>query len=97
MRITNKYVVLAICILMDGIGMLTYLIPGIAETMDLVWAPISSGILLWLFGDKPEGKVGALVSFAEELSIGFDFIPTFTLTWLFRYVIRKNNETQTKG
>jgi hypothetical protein len=97
MKITNKYIVLGICLLMDAIGMLTYLIPGIAETMDLVWAPISSMILYWLFGDKIEGKIGSLVSFAEELSIGFDFIPTFTIVWFLRFVIRKDQPNQPKG
>ncbi len=78
----NKYVKLGICLIIDLIGTFSFIIPGIGEFSDAVWAPISAVILLLLFGNKT-GAVGALINFGEELSLGFDFIPTLTLTWLY--------------
>jgi len=38
-----------------------------------------------------EGKIGGLVSFVEEIGVfGTDFLPTFTLTWIYKYVIKKS-------
>ena len=36
------------------------------------------------------GKVAGVFALFEELTIGLDFIPTFTLTWLYHYVIKGN-------
>jgi hypothetical protein len=33
------------------------------------------------------GKVAGIIGFVEELIPMLDFIPTFTLTWLYTYVI----------
>lgn len=88
----NKYVKLIICLLVDFIGTLSYFFPGVGEVTDAVWAPISSAVLFFLFGKKT-GTVGAIVNLAEELSVGFDFIPTLTLTWM--YVHLKKNDLKT--
>ena len=40
-----------------------------------------------------EGKIGSLVTFVEEAGIfGTDFLPTFTLTWIYKYVLKKEKE-----
>jgi hypothetical protein len=36
------------------------------------------------------GKIGGVLSTIEELLPGIDFIPTFTLTWIYKYVITKS-------
>jgi len=36
------------------------------------------------------GKVAGVINFIEEAMPVIDFIPTFTLTWLYEYVFRKN-------
>ena len=37
-----------------------------------------------------EGKIGGLVTFVEEAGFfGTDFLPTFTLTWIYRYLLKK--------
>ena len=43
---------LAICLAIDFVGMLTYLIPAVGESFDVVWAPISSALIYQLFGSK---------------------------------------------
>jgi hypothetical protein len=35
------------------------------------------------------GKVGATITFLEEILPFSDFIPTFTLTWIYNYRIKK--------
>lgn len=89
----NKYVKLGICLIVDLIGMFSFIIPGVGEITDVAWAPISSAILLVLFGKK-NGSVGAVINLAEELSLGFDFIPTLTLNWM--YVHLKKEEKTNK-
>lgn len=40
-----------------------------------------------------EGKIGGLVSFVEEAGFfGTDFLPTFTLTWIYKYFIKKEKK-----
>ena len=81
----NKYKKLALGILLDALGFLSYIIPGIAEFSDILWAPLSAWLMTKLYKGKP-GKVAAVVNFVEEALPGFDVIPTFTLMWLYTYV-----------
>ena len=71
-----------LCILLDLIGMLSYVVPGMGELMDVVWAPISAFLFSMLFG----GAKGTIIAFLEEILPFTDVIPTFTIT----YFIRKN-------
>lgn len=73
---------LLLCIFMDMIGYLTYLLPVVGEWGDIIWAPISAFIFYKIFGGKT-GKVGAFISFAEELLPFIDFIPTFTIGYIY--------------
>jgi len=65
-------------------GMVSYLLPVIGETEDVLWAPLSAVIFYFLFGKKKFGLLGGVFSFLEEISPGLDFIPTFTIAWLIR-------------
>ena len=76
---------IGICILMDIIGMLSFLLPGIGETFDLVWAPISGYVFFKLFGGRL-GLIGGVLDFLEEILPFTDIIPSFTIAWF----IRKN-------
>lgn len=82
----NKYKKLVLSIFLDAIGFLSYIIPGIAEFSDIVWAPLSAWLMTKLYKGKP-GKVAAVINFIEEALPGFDMIPTFTLMWLYTYVL----------
>lgn len=86
----KKYKLLLLSVLFDAIGMLSFVIPVIGEFSDVVWAPIAS-LLVYKLYKGTEGKIGGLVAFVEEAGIfGTDFLPTFTLTWVYRYVLKKD-------
>lgn len=80
---------LILSILFDAIGYISYAIPGIGMAFDFVWAPVSAFVLSRLYKGTM-GKVGGVVVFIEELSPGFDFIPTFTICWFYKYIIKKH-------
>ncbi|RKE95269.1 hypothetical protein [Ichthyenterobacterium magnum] len=87
----NKYKKLALSIVFDAIGYISFLIPGIGEFTDIVWAPASAWLMTKLYKGKT-GKIAATVTFIEEALPGLDIIPTFTLMWLYTYVF-KTKET----
>ncbi|MET7029281.1 hypothetical protein [Sediminicola luteus] len=75
----------------DALGMVSFLIPGIGEFSDIIWAPISG----WLMTRMYKGKIGqaaGVIAFLEELVPGLDFIPSFTLMWLYTYVIKASRK-----
>jgi len=74
---------LLFCIVMDIIGYATYAIPVLGEFSDVVWAPISA-IIFYTSFDGWKGGAGALFNFAEEIMPGTDFIPSFTIMWLWQ-------------
>lgn len=86
---TNKYAMLVLGIIFDAIGMTSYIIPGIAEFIDIIWAPISSILLVKMYKGTT-GKVAAIIGFIEEILPGMDIIPTFTITWFYVYGLKKN-------
>lgn len=85
----KKYKLLLLSILFDAVGMLSFAIPFIGEFSDVVWAPLSAFLIFKMYKGT-EGKVASIVSFIEEAGIfGTDFLPTFTLTWVYTYFIKK--------
>ena len=88
---TNKYKILMASILFDAVGYASFIIPGIGEIIDIVWAPASAYLMTKLYKGSA-GKIGAAVSFIEEAMPGLDVIPTFTLMWLYTYVYKANTE-----
>ena len=89
-----KTVSLFFCLLMDFIGYATYAIPVLGEVGDIIWAPISAIIFFKTFGGW-KGAFGGLFNFTEEILPGLDFIPTFTITWLWQYFAKKSDATAT--
>lgn len=74
---------LALSILFDAIGMVTFL--------DIIWAPLSAYVMSKMYkGTK--GKVAGVISFIEEAIPGFDIIPTFTIMWMLTYVFQKEEK-----
>ncbi|WP_309609919.1 hypothetical protein [Flavobacterium sp.] len=79
---------LVLGIVLDLVGMLSYLIPVAGEFADIIWAPIAAFTLANMYKGSV-GKIGGIVTFIEEIVPGLDFIPTFTLTWIYEYYIAK--------
>lgn len=85
----NQTLDLVLSLLFDAIGMLSFTIPFIGEFADVVWAPISGFLMVWMYKGIT-GKVAGVFSFIEELLPGTDIIPSFTLMWLYTYFIKKS-------
>ncbi|PKP15178.1 MAG: hypothetical protein CVU07_11110 [Bacteroidetes bacterium HGW-Bacteroidetes-23] len=79
---------LALSLIFDGIGMLSYLVPFFGALSDVIWAPIAGLIMLRMYKGTV-GTVSGIFVFIEELMPGLDFIPTFTITWIYKYIIKK--------
>lgn len=88
-----KYQKLFLSLVIDAIGYISFLIPGLGEVSDVVWAPVSAYLMTKMYkGNK--GKIAAAVAFIEEAMPGLDVIPTFTLMWLFTYVFTSSKESK---
>ncbi len=74
-------------IAIDALGMATYLIPALGETADIVLAPIIS-ILIYAVHRT---TIGAIAGFFEEIIPFTDIIPTATIIWIYRYILKSEN------
>ena len=88
--VNNKSRDLILGILFDAIGMLSFTVPFIGEFSDIIWAPLAGFLMTWMYKGTI-GKVGGTIAFLEEILPFTDFIPTFTLTWIYTYLIKKQN------
>ncbi|GMN08784.1 hypothetical protein MTsPCn9_07600 [Croceitalea sp. MTPC9] len=73
-------------LLFDALGMVSFILPGIGEFSDVIWAPLAG----WLMTRMYKGKIGqaaGLVTFVEELIPGLDVVPTFTIMWVYTYLL----------
>lgn len=85
----NKYKLLLIGLLLDAVGIVTssWVLPLVGDVADVVWAPLTAWLMTRLYKGTA-GKVGGVVTFIEEIIPGVDLIPSFTLMWLYTYVIK---------
>ena len=86
LQIKNKYKLLALSILLDVIGLIPFI--------DIVWAPLSGYIMTRLYKGEI-GKIAGVITFVEEAIPGLDFIPTFTIMWIYTHVFKKTNVEET--
>jgi putative exporter of polyketide antibiotics len=84
----TKYKKLGIGIVMDVIG----LIP--IPFLDLAWAPISGYVMTKMYKGT-SGKIAGIISFLEEI-LPLDIIPTFTIMWIYTYLIQKQDISETE-
>lgn len=63
------------CLLMDGIGMASYVFPIFGDTLDIIWAFISA----FFFHSWFKSSAGAIGNFCEELLPLTDIVPSFTI------------------
>ena len=83
----NKSRDLILGLLFDAIGMMSFSIPLIGEFSDVIWAPVSGFLMAWMYKGRA-GKIGGMFSFLEELIPFTDIIPSFTLMWIYKYILK---------
>lgn len=83
----EKYHLLKKGIVYDLIGMLSFSIPVIGEFSDILWAPYAAKKMKEMYPGK-KGKIAAIIVFLEEILPYTDIIPTFTLMWVYTFVIQ---------
>lgn len=79
---------LAFCLIMDLLGSATFLLPGLGEWFDILWAPVSAMLFFNSFGGKVS-RIGSIINFAEEMLPFTDFVPTFTIAYFYNRYFKK--------
>ena len=82
---------LILSLLFDLVGLISYLVPFLGDLSDVIWAPIA-GLSMMKMYKGTVGTVSGILVFIEELLPGLDFIPTFTITWVYKYIIKKDTK-----
>ena len=85
----EKRNMLALSLVMDAIGMATYIVPGLTEFVDIAWAPLAGTISFLMFRGRT-GLLGGAATFVEELLPVTDVVPSFSLTWVMKYHRREH-------
>ncbi|WP_348823082.1 hypothetical protein [Flavobacterium aestuarii] len=75
-------------LLFDAVGMVSYSIPGLAEYIDIVWAPLAGFLMTRMYPGRV-GRVAGILTFVEEIIPFTDIIPSFTITWMYTYWFQK--------
>ena len=88
------YKKLALGLIFDAIGMLSFAIPFIGSFTDIIWAPIAGWLMTRMYKGKA-GKTAGFITFIEEIMPGLDIIPTFTIMWFYTYVFKGAEEGRT--
>lgn len=78
-------------VLLDGVGMISFTIPLLGEFSDVIWAPVAAFIMARMYKGRV-GRVASVLTFIEEALPFTDIIPSFTITWIYTYYFRNNND-----
>ena len=78
----NKYKVLTLSLLFDALGYVSLIFPP----FDFLWAPLSAYLMTRLYKGTP-GKIAAVISFIEEALPMIDVVPTFSIMWVYTYIL----------
>lgn len=86
---SNKYKLLMIGLLLDGVGIITssWILPAIGDFADVVWAPLAAWLMTKMYKGTA-GKVAGVITFVEEIIPYVDIVPSFTLMWLYTFVFK---------
>ena len=84
----NKIRDLFLGLIFDALGLISFTIPLIGEFEDVIWAPIAGFLMVWMYKGSL-GKIGGIFTFLEEIIPFTDFIPSFTLVWIYKYLIKR--------
>ena len=86
----KKYSKLLLSLFLDAMGYISFIIPGIGEFSDIIWAPLSGFIMTKLYKGK-SGKIAGVIAFLEEAFPFSDVVPTFTVMWFYTYILNKKS------
>lgn len=81
----SKYSLLKQGVIYDLIGMATIFIPVVGPFLDILWAPYAAKKMSDMY-EGEQGKIASVVVFIEEILPISDFVPTFTLMWMYTNV-----------
>lgn len=87
----NKYLKLLISLVLDGLGYVSFIIPAVGEFSDIVWAPVSGFVMTRLYKGRA-GKIAGIIAFVEEAFPFTDVIPSFTIMWIYTYLIKSSEK-----
>jgi hypothetical protein len=92
---------LLVSLIVDALGSASYLLPGVGEIFDVVWAPIQTILIMAMYDEtSPNLKY---LSMVEELLPFTDIVPSATLGWLAEFAVplllppsgsKSNNKTR---
>ena len=85
----NKNRDLILGLLFDAIGMASFTIPLVGEFSDVIWAPIAGYLMTKMYKGRA-GRVAGVFAFLEEILPFTDIIPSFTLMWMYTYLLQKS-------
>ncbi|MEM7187722.1 MAG: hypothetical protein AAF466_13800 [Bacteroidota bacterium] len=91
----NKYKLLRKGIMYDLVGMASALIPFLGPFLDILWAPYAAKKMGEMYKGTT-GKIASWIVFIEEILPITDFVPTFTLMWIYTFVFAPRFETPTQ-
>ena len=91
----NKKLWLLLSLIFDAIGYLSYAIPFLGDASDLIWAPISGILMMAMYKGNIGKKAGIFNMIEEAIPFFSDWIPTFTITWIYVYLIKKTPKQAT--
>jgi len=90
---SKKIRYLLLGLLFDLLGLVSFVVPGIGEFSDIIWAPLAGWLMTRMYRGNL-GKAAGLVTFVEEILPGLDVLPTFTLMWLYTFLIKKHGREE---
>ena len=88
----NTYKKFGLSVLFDALGYVSFIFPP----FDVVWAPLSAYLMTKMYRGR-KGKVAAVISFVEEALPFMDVVPTFSLMWLYTFVLNKEKARVVKA
>ncbi|MCT4630071.1 hypothetical protein [Winogradskyella sp.] len=87
----NIYKTLVLSLFFDALGYVSLIFP----LFDLVWAPLSAYLMTKMYKGK-KGKVAAVITFIEEALPFLDVVPTFSLMWLYTFILNPEEDKTLK-
>lgn len=77
----EKWAKLLISIAVDVVGWSSFVLPGVGEVEDVVWAPVSAAMVQALYGNR----LLTGIDFVKEALPFTDVLPTATVGWAIQY------------